>query len=114
MAFENLSYTNQFNQQKIIANGSQSVSVPGTTLITTVLTVPTNETTTPTARAFIEFNGIMAPLSSGEIGTINTIGKTTAFFAYFNALNGFVVQVASSDSYTCTIYYRIYKDGRPT
>ncbi len=113
MTNNKLSYTNVFNQQKIIVNNSQSFSIPSTGVLTTLVTVATTETVTPTARCFIEFNGTIAPLSASEGGTIDTIGKDSAFYASFNTLNSLVIQVVSFDAYTATIYWRIYKDGRP-
>lgn len=114
MPNKNLSYTNLFNQQKIIVDDSQVVNVPNTFTLTTILTVATGQDVTPTARVFIEYNGIMAPLYTSRSGTFRTIGKLAGFYVFFNAINALVIQTLSLDTFSPTIYYRIYKDGRPT
>lgn len=115
MADSVLSYSNIFNQQKIVTNSSQEVIIPNTAgVLTTVLTVATTETVTPTARVFVEFSGRLAPIYSSVDGSVKTIVKNSAFQVYFNALNSLIIAVDSSDTYTATIYYRIYKDGAPT
>lgn len=110
----NLSFSTGFNQQKIIINSSQVVSVPSTFSPTTLLSVPTGQTIRPTARVFVEVGGVLTPAYMSQAATFNSIGKSTAFFAYFDASNNLVIQTTSLDAYTATIYYRIYKDGRPS
>ena len=114
MATQDLSYSNVFNQQKIIINDSAVVSVPNTGVLTTVLTVSTGETITPTARVFIEHNGIMAQIYNSTSGTFRTIVQSARFYTFFNANNDLVVQVYSFDTFSPTIYYRVYIDGRVT
>lgn len=109
-----LSFTNLFNQQKIIANSSSTVSISSAGTLATYVTVATQELQTPTARVFVEFNGILAPMSSSSAGTFNTIGKSTSFYAFFNSANSLVIQAVSLDAYDVTIYYRIYVDGVPS
>lgn len=114
MVNNKLSYTNVVNQQKIIANDSRSVDIPSTGVISTLFTITTTETVTPTARVFIEYNGTMTAITASQSSTYATIGKLSAFYASFNALNALVIQTNSLDAYTATIYYRIYKDGAPS
>lgn len=111
----NLSFSTGFNQQKIIINSSQSVTVPVSGINPdTLLTVSTGQTVRPTARVFVEVGGTLIPAYMSSAATFNSIAKNTYFFCYFDSSNNLVIQSYSTDTYTATIYYRVYMDGRPS
>lgn len=111
----NLSCSTGFNQQKIIVNSSQTVSVPFTGVgPDTLLTVSSGQTVRPTARVFVQIGAKLAPAYMSQSATFNSLGKSTAFICSFDSSNNLVIQSNSLDTYSVTIYYRIYKDGRPS
>jgi hypothetical protein len=113
----NLSFSTGFNQQKIIINSSQAVTCPALSFTPdTLFTVSTGQTVRPTARVFVEIGGILAPAYASTAASQNSLGKAVAFLCYFDGSNNLVVQSFSNEATTTAarVYYRIYKDGRPS
>lgn len=110
-ASKNLSFNNPGNnQQKIIINSSQTVTLPHTLTALNVVSVPTGLTEVPAYRAFIETAGTMRSLSQQFVTTADSI--VSGIDANFN----FFIRVLNIGSAVpnVTFYYRIYIDSKPS
>ena len=112
---KNLSYATSFNHQKILINDTVDVVIPVSGASPDQLTtVITGQATRPTAKVYVEFSGTLCPAYMSTSATFNAIGKSTAFFCFFDANNDLYIQSFSFDTYTATLHYRLYLDGRPS
>lgn len=98
------------NQQKIIINSSQTVTVPHAIAATNIISVPTGQTEVPTFRAFIETGGTMRSLDQQFVTTADSLiaGIDANFNFFIRAFN------IGSAVPNVTFYYRVYIDSKPS
>lgn len=99
------------NQQKIVINSSQTVTLPHSTPNSTnVVSVPTGLNDVPAYRAFIETGGTMRSLNQQFVTTADSI--VSGIDANFN----FFIRVLNIGSAipNVTLYYRVYEDSKPS
>lgn len=109
-----LSHSTTFNQQKILINDSDIVTIPSTSglVIDEVVTVPTGLIYAPAYRVFFEYAGVMYQVAQYnwiQILALDTI--ITGIDADFN----FVIKTVNLGSAVAnvTFHYRIYLDSQP-
>lgn len=105
----NLAFSSEFNYRKILINSNQTVTVPSTASFpnyNTVLTVDTTLTYVPTAEVSYEYLGTMtygglAPGPDNFAVWFELVGSTYSLKCGF---------IGDGNTYSVTIYYRIYID----
>lgn len=98
------------NQQKIVINSSQTVTVPHAVAATNIISVPTGLTEVPAYRAFIETGGTMRSINQQFVTTADSLiaGIDANFNFFIRAFN------IGSAVPNVTFYYRIYIDSKPS
>jgi hypothetical protein len=125
---KNLSFSTNFNQPKIILNGSQPVSVPvsaplglppANASLDTLLSVATGATSLPIpARVYMQVGNILAPVYSDypvvQDYYFLVFGKAFSLYVSFDSSFNLVIESYSVEAspFDATLYYRIYQDAK--
>lgn len=101
-----LSYASGFNYQKVVTEGSLTITTAVIHTRTVLGSVATGLSTNTSLRTFCEFNSKME-----ELSYISQIGLTSALLTYIVGSTLFVATDDTSSIQTFTLHYKVYLDG---
>lgn len=111
----NLSFSTTFNQQKILINDSQTVTIPTSVGVIpdSLFTVTTGALDPPTFRAFYEISGVLYPIWRAPGTLPSPLALDIA--AGIDLSNNFFIRTLNLDPPVAnvTFYYRVYIDSEP-